>query len=236
MNCIECGRANLQPGTVRLSGDVRGKYYVVEMEGLKCPSCGYKTIEGSKMAEFGRLLADRYREDHGLLTSVEIRSLRKQLGMTQEEFASHVGVGVASVKRWEMGKIQDRRSNECIIRRTESELGEMHEWTTGATIIVNSAYGLVGGQVQGTGVPVSDFDYDVVIQPSRTNVALDQSGFTMDYGIVGTQSSHFWQPSASAFPGQAVWFANENMMSSQNENQRVLADDKDDPAGLRPAA
>ena len=73
------------------------------------------------MAEFGRLLADKYRQDHGLLTSVEIRSRRKRLGMTQEEFARHLGVGIASVKRWEMGKIQDQRSNECIIWKTEQQ-------------------------------------------------------------------------------------------------------------------
>jgi DNA-binding XRE family transcriptional regulator len=71
------------------------------------------------MPEYGRLLADEYRAAHGLLTSVEIRSRRKQLGMSQEEFANHVGVGVASVKRWEMGKIQDERSNKLIIERTE---------------------------------------------------------------------------------------------------------------------
>jgi putative zinc finger/helix-turn-helix YgiT family protein len=117
--CIACSEANLQPSEVQLSGTVRGEEYTVKMQGLICPRCGYKTIEGADMAEYGRLLSDEYRAAHELLTSVEIRSRRNRLGMSQEEFANYVGVGVASIKRWEMGKIQDVRSNQLIIERTE---------------------------------------------------------------------------------------------------------------------
>jgi len=118
ITCIECGHADLVPKTVQLPGTVRGQTFTVEMEGLECPGCGYRTIEGARMPEYGRLLADKYRARHGLLTSDEIRRRRRRLELTQEQFATHLGVGIASIKRWEMGKIQDLRNNQLIVERT----------------------------------------------------------------------------------------------------------------------
>jgi putative zinc finger/helix-turn-helix YgiT family protein len=117
--CVVCGIAELKPAVVRMTGDVRGESYTVEMTGLECPQCGYATIEGASMAEFQRLLADKYRAKHGLLTSKQIRARRQHLGMNQAEFAEHLEVGIASVKRWEMGRIQDEKSNKLIIERTQ---------------------------------------------------------------------------------------------------------------------
>lgn len=37
------------------------------------------------------------------MTAQEIRSLRKALGMTQEQFARAVGVSLMTVSRWERG-------------------------------------------------------------------------------------------------------------------------------------
>ena len=119
IRCIQCGEADLLPKKVQLPGTIRGETYEVEMSGLECPNCGYKTIEGSAMPEYGRLLADKYRANHRLLTSDEIRRRRRRLGMSQQEFAEHLDVGLASVKRWEMGKIQEPRHNERIIEKTE---------------------------------------------------------------------------------------------------------------------
>lgn len=116
--CISCGQAELQYKTVELTGEVRGETFTVEMPGLECPACGYKTIEGPDSAEYERLLADKYRAAHGLLTSEEIRSRRNKLGISQEEFAHYVGVGVASIKRWEWGRIQDEQSNTKLVDAT----------------------------------------------------------------------------------------------------------------------
>src|SRR2546421_234993 len=120
IRCLNCAKADLQEKQIQLSGSVKGKDYTVEMLGLECPSCGYKTIDNHGMTEFGRLLADKYRSENGLLTSTEIRSRRNALHMSQQEFADYLKVGVASVKRWELGKIQDSRSNALILEKTET--------------------------------------------------------------------------------------------------------------------
>jgi putative zinc finger/helix-turn-helix YgiT family protein len=120
IRCIECGRADLRPAANRFQGVVRGETYTVKMDGLECPNCHYKTIEGAAMPEFGRLLSDQYRAAHGLLTSEDIRARRRGLGLSQRAFATYVGIGEATVKRVEMGKIQDRHTEEAIKRKTDS--------------------------------------------------------------------------------------------------------------------
>src|SRR5579872_2694099 len=108
IRCINCGEANLEPkASVRLQGTVRGESYTVEMPALVCPNCGYTTVPGPSMPEYARLLADKYREAHGLLTSDQIRERRLRLELSQQAFADYLKRGIASVKRWEMGKIQE---------------------------------------------------------------------------------------------------------------------------------
>ncbi len=43
------------------------------------------------------------------MDGANIRSLRKQMGLTQEEFAHEVGVTFATVNRWENGKSEPSR-------------------------------------------------------------------------------------------------------------------------------
>lgn len=120
MNCLHCGRANLQKKPrARIRGEYKGEEFTVTMEGLACPKCGFTTVDGPRMAAYMRLVADAYRSRHGLLTSQEIRERRRRLGLSQAEFARHLGVGVASVKRWEMGRVQGVSSNELLRLRTD---------------------------------------------------------------------------------------------------------------------
>ncbi|HEY4905202.1 MAG TPA: type II TA system antitoxin MqsA family protein [Candidatus Sulfotelmatobacter sp.] len=139
IRCVNCGKAEFESKVIELAGTVRGSHYVVTMLGLKCPHCGHQTIDGAEMPEYGRLLADKYRKDHGLLTSEDIRSRRNHLGLNQEEFARYLGVGVASIKRWEMGKIQDTRNNALIVDKTSGWVNSILTYqiagvSTGSTV------------------------------------------------------------------------------------------------------
>ncbi len=116
--CINCAKADLERKLVRLSGEIRKHHYTVEMEGLKCPNCGYSTVDGKSMVELGRLAADEYRHANGLLTSNEIVALREHSKESQEAFAKRLGVGSASIKRWELGKIQSKHYDDLIREKT----------------------------------------------------------------------------------------------------------------------
>jgi len=46
----------------------------------------------------------------GLLTPEQIRGVRKRLGLNQEDFARLTGIGVATLSRWEKGRLMQTRS------------------------------------------------------------------------------------------------------------------------------
>lgn len=122
--CINCGKADVRPDTVRLSGVVRSIPYEIEMLGLKCPHCGYSTVDAKGMTEFSRLLSDKYRAEHQLLTSDEIVGLRSKFSENQEQFARRCGIGVATLKRIEKGKIQDLDTNRRILEATRPRIND----------------------------------------------------------------------------------------------------------------
>jgi putative zinc finger/helix-turn-helix YgiT family protein len=97
---------------------------------MVCPKCGYTTLHASQIDEYTTKLADLYRKKKSLLTAKEIQKIRTSLGMSQDEFAKYLNVGVASVKRWELGKAQDRSSDElirikCSLPRAEQNVADV---------------------------------------------------------------------------------------------------------------
>ena len=83
------------------------------------------------MGEFSLLVADEYRRRYGLLTSAEIRERREKLRMSQEAFARYLGVGVASIKRWELGLVQDKAMNELMVLKTDPLKAAQHAQALG---------------------------------------------------------------------------------------------------------
>jgi putative zinc finger/helix-turn-helix YgiT family protein len=119
MTCFECGTGRLITAMVHLTSTRHGESFTVEVAGLKCDQCGFATVDSEQSAEFTRLVSDAYREKHGLLASEEIRARRLQLRMTQQQFSEHLGAGVASVKRWESGQIQENAMDQLIRLKTD---------------------------------------------------------------------------------------------------------------------
>ena len=76
------------------------------------------------MSEFMQKVADAYRSSRNLLTSAEIRRKRERLRMSQVEFAAYLGVGVAGVKRLELGEIQSKGVDELIRLKTDTKYAE----------------------------------------------------------------------------------------------------------------
>jgi len=107
IKCPECGKGVLSEEIADMVGSRKGESFTIRMDALVCPKCGFKTIPKDRAAQFSLRTANAYRRTHGLLTSMDIRDLRCRLKMTQQQFADFLGVGVASIKRWELGEIQD---------------------------------------------------------------------------------------------------------------------------------
>src|SRR5207249_4533721 len=82
----------------------------------------------------GRLHHEAICKTFGFLTPQEIRDLReKKLRMTQEEFAQLTGIGVATISRWERGRLVQNRAMDKYLRllkRTDVRLLKKREGST----------------------------------------------------------------------------------------------------------
>lgn len=118
--CFNCNKGTLVYSTVNLTGTRNNEEFTVNVPGLKCGWCGYSTIDNRHSGDFSRAISDAYRRAHGLLSGTEIRMRRSEwLQMSQQDFADYLGVGIASVKRWESGQVQDRAMDELIRLKTD---------------------------------------------------------------------------------------------------------------------
>ena len=103
-----------------MTARIRGEEIAVRAEARVCNKCGFQVMNEEQSAAYTIASADAFREKHGLLTSSEMKALRRHLGMSQQTFANYLKVGVASVKRWEAGLVQDEAMDELI--RVKSDL------------------------------------------------------------------------------------------------------------------
>lgn len=102
----------------KIKANVKGKiiefdeYYVVD------PTTGEEVFDRNIEIENDTRLYDIYKKQMSLLTSSEIKNIRKKYDMNQKEFALSIGVGEITIHRFENGSIQTE-SVDSIIRLSE---------------------------------------------------------------------------------------------------------------------
>jgi putative zinc finger/helix-turn-helix YgiT family protein len=79
-----------------------GRAYRVEVPALTVPQCGHCQAV-SIDDEADQQISAAFRREARLLTPEEIRQGREKLGLTQKQFAHLLGVGEATISRWETG-------------------------------------------------------------------------------------------------------------------------------------
>lgn len=116
MLCEECGTEMVQsmdPIAETYKGE---RITVTGVSHLECPKCGNVSFDATELDEFSTALDDAYREKLGLLSPSEIRSIRKNLGLTQSEFESLIGVSTPTVSRWETGASVQMKAVDNLLR------------------------------------------------------------------------------------------------------------------------
>lgn len=121
--CAICNSSNVNWSAVPKTGVVRGETVTVTVNALKCVDCGHAGVRGDQLAEFSKAVADAYRVKKNLLTSEDIQRTRRVLGMTWKEFADHVCIGEATLKRWMAGEIQSGALDKLV--RLSTDLGSI---------------------------------------------------------------------------------------------------------------
>ncbi|GIU80296.1 MAG: hypothetical protein KatS3mg005_3534 [Bryobacteraceae bacterium] len=128
MRCVDCGKGRMHRKRTPVPHEIHGISFEVEDTVHVCDVCGFITIPWDRLRDHGRLVDATYRRLAGILTQEEIRESRRRLGLSQREFAEYLGVGVASVKRWEKGVLPDKSSSDLIRLKTDPETARRN-WT-----------------------------------------------------------------------------------------------------------
>lgn len=95
--------------------NIRGELVPVNVEYVKCKECGDVVLNPAVNYDPFELARRKFREEHTLLQPEEISNWRKAHHLTQGEFARLLGIGVATLNRYENGAIQNE-SHEKLIR------------------------------------------------------------------------------------------------------------------------
>lgn len=122
MICLHCDNEQFVVDEAPVRQEFREETLVVRTPVLKCTNCGWHTVGNNQIDELRKRTGDAYRKKHGLLTSEEIKAFRKLLRKTQREFAAFLGVGEASVKRWETWLVQEKGYDNLIRMKCEKAL------------------------------------------------------------------------------------------------------------------
>ncbi|MHB0962107.1 MAG: type II TA system antitoxin MqsA family protein [Gemmatimonadaceae bacterium] len=104
--CDECGGAvHVERNAVRRY-DLGGLPHVElhGVEAVRCRSCGLEELGIPKVAQLHRVLAAYFVNQSRALAAVEVRFLRKHIGLSAADFAKCMGVSRETISRWETGK------------------------------------------------------------------------------------------------------------------------------------
>lgn len=114
--CGKCGKA-MQLATIPYATTIEhdGRAYRVEVPCLTVPQCGNcQAISIDDEAD--RQISAAFRREARLLPPEEIRLGRERLGFTQKQFANLLGVGEATISRWETGAQIQQRALDRFLR------------------------------------------------------------------------------------------------------------------------
>ena len=126
MFCGECEkRVPFEVRTVSERFEVRGELFTVEGPAHVCTSCG--SVRGDSL--FDALLGqayEAYRKRNQVLSAVEIRGIREKYGFSQVLFAKILGIGEATLQRYERGALPSVSLNGLLLRaKTLEGLGDL---------------------------------------------------------------------------------------------------------------
>lgn len=135
MLCLKCENEKFSIKKVKIEQEFKGRTLKVIVEAMACDTCDFNQFTDDQANMLRRETVELYKREEKLLTAEQIRKYREDLGMSQVEFATYLGVGVASIKRWETCFVQEKSQDELIrikcdpafAQNTALEVGWAHE-------------------------------------------------------------------------------------------------------------
>lgn len=108
---MQCARCEKEIAPESLKGQevivIRKEPITIDVEYYKCPECGEEFLTPSSAKDPFRMAYETYRDKHKMLQPDQIKNWRRKYRLTQDQVAKLLGIGVATLSRYESGKLQD---------------------------------------------------------------------------------------------------------------------------------
>lgn len=115
--CPVCEAGKLQTVRKDLEFEYKAeKTFFRDHKVFVCSECAEQFLNDEDERAIERKLTDIRRKMDGLLTSDEIRSIRRRFGFTQIAFAQLLGVGEKNFARYESGQASQGRTTDHLLR------------------------------------------------------------------------------------------------------------------------
>lgn len=117
MNCEQCGGPTTTAReNFRYTASGLPNVTLVGVDVTRCPKCGAFEVDIPKIDELHRTIARAVVVKPAPLTPEEVRFLRKWIGWSGVDFASHMGVTPETVSRWENGNLKMGAAADRLLR------------------------------------------------------------------------------------------------------------------------
>jgi HTH-type transcriptional regulator / antitoxin MqsA len=115
--CAQCGKPGL---TFRRRPEIftyKGTTLKIDNYGVfACPTCGEEYLDHPLIMETEPQIRNWQRQVDGLLTTDEIKTLRRKIGATQAEFSRVLGGGPKSFAKYETGVVNQSEAMDQLLR------------------------------------------------------------------------------------------------------------------------
>lgn len=119
-SCPVCVKGNLTEQIITEEFEYKGhKISIPDYHIFSCDNCSEEVVSPKSIRATEKGLTDIRRKIDGLLTSDEIKDIRKKIGMTQKELASKLGVGIKTFARYENGQVTQGKAMDILLRIME---------------------------------------------------------------------------------------------------------------------
>ena len=125
--CPFCGEGVLERKTIKETYTYKDQSIEVEQPGEWCNVCGEGILDSSDLKATEKQIRDFQAQVDGLLSSSEIRRIRKKLKLTQKQAAQVFGGGPNAFSRYERGEATPLRSTSNLLRLLDKHPEQLQE-------------------------------------------------------------------------------------------------------------
>lgn len=126
-DCPFCGNGVLEAKTITETYTYKGQSFKIEQPGEWCSGCGEGILSGTDLKATEKQIRDFQARVDGLLTSQEIRTIRKKLKLTQKQAARLCGGGSNAFSRYERGEATPLRSTSNLLKLLDKHPEQLQE-------------------------------------------------------------------------------------------------------------